>query len=168
MKRLILAISRCAWPIILGGAAGKAGAQTTASFNVTLTITANCTIAATPLAFGNVGVLRAPVSATSTLTVTCTNSTPYTVGLNAGTGAGNTEASRNMFGTAAGNTATAVAYQLYKPDLTTVWGDTTIAARVGDTGTGSAQTLTVNGKVPAQQTPAPDTYSSTVTATVYF
>ena len=36
------------------------------------------------------------------------------------------------------------------------------------TGTGAAQTLTVNGSVPAQATPAPDTYSSTVTATVYF
>ena len=33
---------------------------------------------------------------------------------------------------------------------------------------GAQQTLTVYGEVPAQQTPAPDSYKSTVTATVYF
>ncbi|RBL65547.1 spore coat U domain-containing protein, partial [Pseudomonas sp. MWU13-2625] len=36
------------------------------------------------------------------------------------------------------------------------------------TGTGAAQSLTVYGQVPAQATPKPDTYQTTVTATVYF
>ena len=111
-------------------------------------------------------MLSAAVASTSTLTVTCTNTTPYTVGLSAGTGTGNTETSRRMFG--AVNTTASVGYQLFKADLTTNWGDATVAARVSGTGTGAAQTLTVNGSVPAQATPAPDTYSSIVTATVYF
>ncbi|WP_323121109.1 spore coat protein U domain-containing protein, partial [Burkholderia alba] len=39
---------------------------------------------------------------------------------------------------------------------------------VGGTGTGSAQSINVYGQVAAQATPQPDTYQSTVTATVYF
>jgi spore coat protein U-like protein len=35
-------------------------------------------------------------------------------------------------------------------------------------GTGNAQTLTVYGQIPAQTTPQPDAYKSTITATVYF
>ncbi len=150
----------------LASASSLAAGQNLTTFNVSIVIQANCTIAATNLTFPPQGVLSAPVASTSTLTVTCTNTTPYTVGLNAGTGTGNTEANRRMFG--AVNTTASVGYQLYKPDLTTVWGDSTVAARVVGTGTGAAQTLTVNGSVPAQATPAPDTYSSTVTATVYF
>lgn len=68
------------------------------------------------------GVLATAVTGTSTLNVTCTNTTPYNVGLNAGTG----------------------------------------------TGSGSQQNLTVHGNIPAQATPQPDTYKSTITATVYF
>ncbi|MCC3262296.1 spore coat protein U domain-containing protein, partial [Paenibacillus polymyxa] len=58
------------------------------------------------------------VTGNTNLSVTCSNTTPYTVGLNAGTGTGSTEAQRFLSGTGA-NTAT-VAYQLYKPGSTTV------------------------------------------------
>ena len=166
MKRLIYRSATFSLLSSLVCASNLAAGQSTANFNVTIVIQANCTIAANNLAFGPQGVLSTAVTSTSTLTVTCTNTTPYTVGLNAGTGTGNTEASRHMFGTV--NTTASVAYQLYKADLSTVWGDATVAARVSGTGTGAAQTLTVNGSVPAQATPAPDTYSSIVTATVYF
>ncbi|WP_409528142.1 spore coat protein U domain-containing protein [Rhizobium sp.] len=39
---------------------------------------------------------------------------------------------------------------------------------VTGTGTGSPQTLTVYGRVPAQNTPAPGTYSDTVVVTVSY
>ncbi|EHK64921.1 Csu type fimbrial protein [Achromobacter arsenitoxydans] len=154
--------------LFAGAAPGLAAAQTaTANFNVTLTIAANCVIAATDLNFGSHGVLNSAVTGNTNLSVTCSNTTPYTVGLNAGTGTGSTEAQRFLSGTGA-NTAT-VAYQLYKPGgQTVVWGDTDVSARVGGTGTGSATALQVNGVVPTQTTPAPGNYSSTVTATVYF
>ncbi|WP_313623823.1 spore coat U domain-containing protein [Achromobacter sp.] len=155
--------------LFIGGATpGIALAQTaTANFNVTLTIAANCVIAATDLNFGSHGVLNSAVTGNTNLSVTCSNTTPYTVGLNAGTGAGSTEAQRFLSGTGA-NTAT-VAYQLYKPGgQTVVWGDTDVSSRVGGTGTGTATALQVNGVVPSQTTPAPGNYSSTVTATVYF
>ncbi|WP_323123094.1 spore coat protein U domain-containing protein, partial [Burkholderia alba] len=48
----------------------------TATFLVTLTIQANCTIAANPLAFGTTGVLASALNQQTTLSVTCSNTTP--------------------------------------------------------------------------------------------
>ncbi|WP_175176189.1 Csu type fimbrial protein [Achromobacter pestifer] len=169
MKRLSLHAAVLSL-ICAGVVPGLAAAQTspTATFNVTLTITPNCVIDATDLAFGSHGVLTAAVSGNTTLNITCSNTTPYTVGLSAGTGAGSTGTTRFLNGTGA-NIATVVSYQLYQPgSQTVVWGDAQVADRVSGVGNGSAQPLVVNGIVPAQTTPAPDTYSSTVTATVYF
>ncbi|AUT45653.1 spore coat U domain-containing protein [Achromobacter sp. AONIH1] len=166
MERLIYRKTAFLLFTSLASASSLAAGQNSANFNVTIVIQANCTIAANNLTFPPQGVLSSAVTATSALTVTCTNTTPYFVGLSAGSGTGNTETNRRMFG--AVNTSAFVAYQLYKSDQS-VWGD--IASpntRQGGTGNGAAQTLTVNGTVPAQATPAPDTYSSTVTATVYF
>ncbi|MDN7492907.1 spore coat protein U [Burkholderia sp. AU31652] len=150
-------------------AATYSNGNATAQFNVTLTIQANCTIAANPLAFGTTGVLASTISQQTTLSVTCTNSTPYNVGLDAGAVTGSTVASRLMAGTASGNTSTTVGYQIYQDSShATVWGNTQGTDTVGGTGTGSAQTLNVYGQVPAQATPKPDTYQASVTATVYF
>ncbi|WP_392387941.1 Csu type fimbrial protein [Burkholderia arboris] len=141
----------------------------TATFNVTLTLQPNCTIAANPLAFGTSGVLSAAVNQQTTVSVTCTNTTPYNVGLDAGSVTGSTVASRLMAGTSTGNTTTTVGFQLYQDaGHTTVWGNTQGTDTVAGTGTGSAQSLTVYGQVPTQATPKPDTYQTTVTATVYF
>ncbi|WP_322022101.1 spore coat U domain-containing protein [Burkholderia sp. BCC1977] len=141
----------------------------TTQFNVTLTIQANCTIAANPLAFGTSGVLAAALNQQTTVSVTCTNSTPYNIGLDGGTVSGSTVASRLMSGTTSGNTSTTVGYQLYQDaGHSTIWGNTQGTDTVGGTGTGSAQVLNVYGQVPTQATPKPDTYQASVTATVYF
>ncbi|RQR37723.1 MULTISPECIES: spore coat U domain-containing protein [unclassified Burkholderia] len=141
----------------------------TAQFNVTLTIQANCAIAANPLAFGTSGVLTSALNQQTTVSVTCSNSTPYNIGLDAGSVSGSTVASRLMGGTTSGNTGTTVGYQLYQDSShTTIWGNTQGTDTVGGTGNGSAQILSVYGQVPTQATPKPDTYQATVTATVYF
>jgi spore coat protein U-like protein len=49
-----------------------------------------------------------------------------------------------------------------------VWGITIGTDTVSATGNGAAQTHTVYGRVPAQTTPAPATYSDTVTVTVTY
>ncbi len=141
----------------------------TATFLVSLTLQANCTIATTALNFGTSGVLTAAINQQSSLTVNCTNTTPYNVGLDAGTVSGSTVAGRLMAGTATGNTAT-VPFQLYSDTgRTTVWGNTQGTNTVAGTGSGATQSLTVHGQVPTQTTtPRPDTYQTTVTATVYF
>nr|WP_229258079.1 spore coat protein U domain-containing protein [Duganella margarita] len=154
---------------LIGGAAVYSNGSKTNTFDVTLTIIADCTIAAAPLDFGqSQGVLASTVSVNSSLQVTCTNTTPYNVGLNAGTVAGSSTSARLMAGTTAGNTATTVAFNLAMTAGGGNWGNTQGTDTKSGTGTGSVQTLTVYGSVPAQATPQPDTYKSTVTATVYF
>jgi len=141
----------------------------TATLNVTLTLQANCTISATPLNFGTNGVLATALNQQTNVAITCTNTTPYNVGLDAGTVVGSTVASRLMAGTTSGNTGTTVGFELYQDaGRATVWGNTQGTNTVAGTGTGSAQTIPVYGQVPAQATPQPDTYQTTVTATVYF
>ena len=54
----------------------------TTNFSVTATVVKDCAVTATNLAFGN--YTGAQVRSTSTITATCTSSTTYTVGLNAG------------------------------------------------------------------------------------
>ncbi|MBU9437831.1 spore coat U domain-containing protein [Burkholderia multivorans] len=150
-------------------AATYSNGTATATFTVTLTLQPNCTIAANPLNFGTNGVLATAINQQTTLNVTCTNTTPYNVGLDAGTVTGSSVASRLMAGTSTGNTTTTVAFQLYQDaGRTTIWGNTQGTNTVAGTGTGAAQSLTVYGQVPAQATPKPDTYQTTVTATVYF
>jgi spore coat protein U-like protein len=139
----------------------------TATFDVTMKIVADCTIAAAPLDFGqSQGVLATSVTGNTTLAVTCTNTTLYNVGLNAGSGTGSSIAARTMSGTG-GNTST-VSFNLSQTSGGVNWGNTQGTDTLSGTGSGSQQTLTVYGSVPAQTTPQPDTYRSTITATIYF
>lgn len=142
-------------------------ATKTQTFDVTLKIIADCTIAAGNLDFGqSQGVLAAQLNVNSTITVTCTNTTPYSVGLDAGTGTGSTTSARVMSGTG-GNTSK-VSFNLYQTNGATNWGNNQGTDTKAGTGNGLAQALTVYGAVPVQSTPQPDTYKSTITATVYF
>jgi spore coat protein U-like protein len=162
-RKWVLALLAIALPSLLAGAA-----TTTTTFNVQIIIQAQCTISATTLDFGTAGVLNANVDSTNTITVTCTNTTPWVVSLNAGTGASGTVVLRKMTGTPP-STAT-VDYTIYRDAARTeIWGDGTSGTfTVTGTGTGSGQPLTGFGRVPPQATPAPDTYTDVITATVTF
>lgn len=90
--------------------------------------------------------------------------TPYNIGLDAGTGTGATVAVRKMT-----SGANAVNYSLYSDSgHTTVWGNTVGTNTVAATGNGSTQSYTVYGRVTAQTTPAPGTYTDTITVTVTY
>ena len=150
-----------------GNAAVYSNGTNTTTFDVTLKIIANCVISALPLDFGQTqGVLATAVNVNTTLNVTCTNTTLYNVGLNAGTGTGSVGTTRYLSGTGA-NTAT-VQFNLFQAAGATVWGNTQGTDTYGGTGNGTSQPITVYGQVPPQSTPMPDTYKSTITATVYF
>src|SRR5690349_4483422 len=127
-------------------------ATATSSFTVSITIAATCTVnSASTLNFGNQGILSTNVDQTSTIQVTCTNTTPYNIGLDAGTGSGATVTTRKL--TSGGAT---VNYTLYSNSgRTTVWGNTVGTDTVTGTGNGSGQNFTVYGRVPPQTTPAP-------------
>ena len=144
---------------------GSFASTTTSTFATQVTLVASCTInSASTLNFGSQGVLIANVDQTSTLQVQCTNTTPYNIGLDAGTGTGATVAVRKM--TSGANT---VNYSLYSDSgRSTVWGNTVGTNTVAATGSGASQSYTVYGRVTAQTTPAPATYSDTVTVTVTY
>ena len=150
---------------LLSSASVSFAATSTATFTVQVTIVATCTInSASTLNFGSQGVFTANVDQTSTIQVQCTNTTPYNIGLDAGTGTGATVAVRKM--TSGGTT---VNYTLYSDSgRTTVWGTTIGTNTVAATGSGAAQSYTVYGRIPAQTTPAPGTYADTVTVTVTY
>lgn len=139
---------------------------TTANFTVQITIAGSCQMnSASNMDFGSHGVLNANSDATSTVTVQCTNTTPFNVGLTAGGGTGATVTNRLMTG-AGGAT---VGYSLYQTAARdTVWGNTTGTNTFSANGTGAPQPLTVYGRVPPQNTPAPGVYTDTVTATITY
>jgi spore coat protein U-like protein len=138
---------------------------TTATFTVQVTIVATCVINSTStLNFGSQGVFTANVDQQSTISVQCTNTTPYNIGLDAGVGSGATVAVRKMTAGAA-----TVNYSLYSDSgRNTVWGTTIGSNTVAATGNGAAQSYTVYGRIPAQTTPAPGAYTDTVTVTVTY
>jgi spore coat protein U-like protein len=154
--------------VVLAGLAlvgGSAQATTTTqTFGVTLLITAECVINSTAtLDLGSSGVINANHDSTTPIHIQCTNSTPYTIGLDKGTTTGASIGQRKLISGAA-----IVNYNLYSDSPGgTVWGDTS-GAWVSSTGNGADQTFTVYGRVPAQTTPAPGTYTDLVTVTVTY
>lgn len=151
-------------------AAGAAhGATSSGTFPVNATVVSSCTVSGTLLNFGTaLDPLAAavPVDASSALTVTCTNTTPYTVALDAGVNAG----SSSFAGRSMKNGSYAMGYQLYvNSGRSTVWGDGTGGSSTASgVGTGSAQTLTVYGRVPSLTGAVPGTYTDTVTVTITY
>ena len=147
----------------LPGSAALASTQTT-TFQVTSTVQSACLIdSADDLNFGPYSGLK--IDATSTINVTCTNTTPYNVGLDAGTSAGATVTTRKMTGPG----GALLAYALYSDAArTTNWGNTVGVDTVAGTGTGAQQTLTVYGRVAALQRPTPGSYADTITVTLTF
>ena len=142
--------------------------DSTGSLSVNATITSNCAVSTTTVAFGNIDVtLNTTVDATGAISVTCTNGVAWTAKANAGTGgAGTSLTHRKMTGTGK------MSYDLYTDAArTTKWGDgvTSGTATFAGTGTGSAQGQTVYGRVRNGQTGVTaGNYSDTVTVTVTY
>jgi len=150
--------------LTLGLAPSPAGAATTTTtFAVTATVQATCLVSATAMAFGTyTGVVA---TSTSAVSITCTNTTPYNVGLSAGLATGATVTTRKMTGPA----AALLSYALFSDAARTVnWGQTIGTDTVTGTGNGSVQAITVYGQAAAAQYVAPGAYTDTITATVTY
>jgi spore coat protein U-like protein len=150
-------------------AASPALAQTaTGNLAVSATVTDNCTVTTSPVAFGNVDATSgAATDATGGIAVTCTNGTTWSAAADAGAGSGATLASRKMT-----NGANLLNYALYTDSArTTLWGDGAggTTETIDGTGTGAAQAVTVYARVPGSQSSAPSgSYSDTVVVTVTY
>jgi spore coat protein U-like protein len=162
MRKSVITCAAVGLALVSGGADA---ATTTSTFTVDVTIQAQCVInSASNLTFGTQGVLTANVDATSTISVQCTDTTTYDIGLNKGTGTGASVATRKLT-----NGSTTIDYSLYTDtNRGTVWGNTVSTDTVHATGNGAAQIYTVYGRIPAQTTPAPNAYSDTITITVTY
>jgi spore coat protein U-like protein len=145
--------------LALGLASTSAFASTaTAAFAVTATVQTNCTVSATALGFGNyTGAVNA---AQTSILVTCTNTTPYTLGLSAGGGTSATVTARSMTGPASAQ----LNYGLFTDSGHTI----NFATLASANGTGAAQTINVYGQIPAGQFVAPGAYADSITATVTY
>lgn len=170
-NQLIRVIAGIAATVALAASSLSAQALTvTNTFQVTATITTSCTVAGSSLNFGStIDPLAAsvPLDATSTLTVTCSNTTPYAVSLNAGANAGGAS---NFTARTMKSGSNTLGYQLYLDSgRTTVWGDGTASSSTkSGTGSGSAQSLTVYGRIPSLAAVVPGTYTDTVTVTITY
>jgi spore coat protein U-like protein len=164
-------IVRCGVAAALAAAVAASPAyatDTTSSLGVSSTVTANCTVSTLPVAFGNVDVTSGQaVQGTGSISVTCTSGTAWTAAANAGAGTGADLSTRKM-----ANGANLLNYSLYTDSARTlIWGDGVAGATAtfGDTGTGTAQTKTVYGLIPAAQTGVPaGAYADTVQVTVTY
>jgi spore coat protein U-like protein len=167
MRKFLIATA--AGAAVVAGA-GAYAATTTTTFQVTATVLKTCSVSATTLAFGNYTPGAGAVNGTSTVSVNCTKTTPYTVALNGGTTTGGTVAQRLM-----ANGLNTLQYNLYTTVAdTTVWGDGTgVSATLAGTGAGvaTANNLTVFGNLPdnpTNQAAVPGAYADTVTVTVTY
>jgi len=152
---------------------GQANAATaTANLNVTATVSATCSISTTALAFGAYDPIGAnnatPLDGTGAVIVTCTNgaSAAVTLGQGANAAGGSTDAVpvRRMKDAA----GVFLSYALYQDVAhTTTWGNTA-GTSVAQTGSGTASSVTVYGRIAAGQNVASGAYSDTVVATVTF
>lgn len=150
----------------------SAALATTATANLTpsATITNACTITGNAMPFGAYNpATGAAVTTSATISVTCTNgmtAPPITMGqgLNAATGSTDAAPLRQLNASAGHN----LTYNLYSDaGDTTVWNNST--GVTSPTPTGSAQNMTVYGKIDSGQTTAiAGTYGDTVVVTVTF
>ena len=142
MNRIILSAVALSGALVSQGAS----AQSTATDNIAVSasVSSVCTVAATPMAFGEVAT-SGPTDATSTITVNCTGGGAYTVGL--GNGLHNVAAQRKLQ-----SGVNLLNYDLFKEvGRTTRWGDAG-AGLVSGTGNAADQILTVYGQVTTGQT----------------
>ncbi|MDB6163598.1 MAG: spore coat protein [Xanthomonadaceae bacterium] len=149
---------------------GAVAATSTSTFAVQTNVTAACDVSASPMTFTDVNPLTNAGAATdgsTTVAVTCSNTTPYNIGLNAGAYAGATVTSRKMN---IGTSTDTLNYELSSDSgFATNWGETVGTDTVADTGTGASQDHTVYGRIPSgQQTAKVGAYADTITVTVTY
>jgi spore coat protein U-like protein len=132
------------------------------SFNVQALVENECDVTADPLNFGNHGVLSANVDAAADIHVTCTLGASYTVSLGNGQN-GASQTTRKM-----ANGTSMISYGLYSDPSRSVVLGSDIGSTLSGTGTGSAETITVFGRVPPQSTPAAGVYQDTVVVNVTY
>ena len=145
---------------------GSTGTASTFPFTVSGSVPNTCTLSPKPvpdLAFGSVpGRILSNVDRTTAIGLTCTGRTAWQLGIGNGLNASGTI--RRMIGPG----GQFVPYELYRDSgRSQRWGTTLGTDTVAGTGTGTAQSQTVYGRV-APQVATPGSYSDPVIVTVTY
>ncbi|WP_028605970.1 Csu type fimbrial protein [Ottowia thiooxydans] len=130
-------------------------------FQTSVSVSNSCavSVSATPLDFGTATSLTTQVDSVSTIAMTCPPNTSWTLGLNYGVNAAGTQ--RRMV-----NAGAYVNYGLFRDSNRTLPWDNSSNVM---TGSGSSpSSVTVYGRVPAQPSVSPGSYSDTVTVTLTY
>jgi spore coat protein U-like protein len=168
--KLLLALSLAGLTVISADSPVVAGTAT-ANLPVSVTVSNNCTITSTAVAFPNYDPIATHAtspddSTAGAVTITCTKGTSANIGL--GLGANASGSQRRMRDTA--STPNHINYELYSDTgRATVWGNAAGSwlspAPAPDK---TARTFTVYGRIPGGQDVPAGTYNDTVVATVNF
>lgn len=165
MRKIVIAL---AGAVSVLAAPPAFASSTTTTLAVSATVQKACQFnSTTTVAFGYYTTNVNAYNSTGGFSVTCTNTTAYTV--SAGSGSNDSGTQHRMAGTS-NPTTQFLTYNLYVDSAHTNLFTGTVAPGVfSGTGTGSAQTYTVYGQIPAGTTiPTPDTYGDTVTLTITY
>lgn len=147
--------------IALVGTTTATAAQTQTVFQVTSSIPGSCSVTALELDFGAYGGSQSDLN--GSITVACTKGASYQIGLD--NGLHYSAPNRRL---KHGATASYLTYELYRDAGRTLrWGDDD-AGSVFMTGDGTAQQITVYGRVPAGQSGPAGSYSNVTVVTVNF
>jgi len=154
----------------------SATSTATGTLQAQIVITSNCTVSG-----GNASLdftshvsneTNAANASNGKFTVTCTNQTPYTIGLQSSASDAPTDGTGQMVASAGSGISQKIGYQLYQdPSFNTKWGNNTATTGgnvQGSTGTGDAQSYTVYGKTTSTLNVPAATYSDTVNISVYY
>jgi spore coat protein U-like protein len=167
---LLMRIVTC---LLAGAPVAVQAGTSTATLSVSIVITASCTINPATLVFASTAgtsLITTAVNGSSTVSVTCTSGSPYSIAMDNGANASGSR--RRMI--SGGNFLN---YNLYVDAAhTQPWStaiNSTTCTTSGDcflgTGNGSAQSVNIYGVVPTTATAPPSgTYTDTVTMTVTF
>ncbi|EMF0717972.1 spore coat protein U domain-containing protein [Citrobacter freundii] len=147
------------------------------TFQVLMTIQKACTVtagSASNITLGPVNTTATNTNGSNTISINCSKTTPYFIGLAPSTtNGGNTTGGGAMSSVANSATNTdKVPYQLNQTSATgPVWGNTATATSVGNgvasIGTGQGQNFTVYATAPSANF-TPDDYADVVTVTVNY
>jgi spore coat protein U-like protein len=137
------------------------------------TINATCNISTAALNFGSSpSFVSLNIDAAATITAQCTNTTPYSIGLDVGTNASGSQNRMRL-----GATSNYITYGLFTDSARSqAWTTTSSATSCTGgastctlgTGTGSSQNITVYGRVPPQSVPAIGFFTDSVVVTITF
>ena len=145
----------------------------TANLAVSIQINASCTINAATLTFAATAgttLIASNVDANTTVSVTCTSGSPYSIGMDNGANVSGSQR-RMKSGSNFLNYGLYVDSLYSNPWITTgsPSGCTPTGSCYLGTGSGSAQSVTIYGRVPAMGTAPPTgTYTDTVTMTITY